>query len=101
MATEPLTPAPTPTPADFRLLREALVAQLPQLADSWWRRVREATKRASNDELLLLRAEAENRLQHEDRRRQRAVLDLLFRVIGFFIGENADANAGDDADAGE
>ena len=78
---------PAPSAADFRQLHQALVSQLPDLSDNWWRRVREATKRRSDDELKLLRAEAEHRLQHEDRRRQKAVLEVIFRMLGFISGK--------------
>ena len=69
-------------PKEFRKLKLALVDQLPRsVATSWWRRVRQAANAGSEDALQLLKAEAKARLDHERRRQQQAVLDVLFDAL--------------------
>lgn len=79
------TPRIEPTREELRKLHDALVAQLPALAPDWWRRVKRAVKDQSEARLALLKAEAENRLDHETDRRVSDVLDVLFRLLGLMV----------------
>ena len=78
-------PALSPSEAEFRRLHLALVRQLPGLAPGWWRRVKAAVRAGKPAALQFLAAEARSRLDHEDRRRQGAVLRVLMTVLGLMI----------------
>lgn len=71
-----------PTRNELADMRAALVDQLPELAPTWWRRVKAARTAGSVTRLRLLFAEAESRLDHKRRKQGAAVLRILSQLLG-------------------
>lgn len=71
-------------PSELSDIKTALINQLPELAESWWRRVRKelAKDEPSETVLKLLMAEAQNRIDHASQKVGKAILRTLIRLVG-------------------